>query len=317
MHIFVDWGSTNFRAFLMDGAQISQSCEAGGYGVLANTMPQSTDRIRQYASFLYGQIGPWINAHPAARIIMCGAIGSREGWLNTGYIEAPAGFQKMGESLYALSEAERDIFTENPVYILPGLAVQYPDGRHDVMRSEEIKCLGALDHLGLKDGLLCIPGTHCKWVLAQDKKITAFHSIMTGEIYGLLSSAGSLGALFQTPAEYENADFQSFEKGLRLAQEGNDLLSDIWQVRAQTLRSTTPPSNLKNYFSGVLIGHEILQMQKTYAGTTDIILLSDNGPRKDLYRHALHYFGFQITAEVESEMAVCTGLNNIMPYLLS
>ncbi len=317
MHIFVDWGSTNFRAFLMNEGRIAESCQAGGYGVLTSTLSQTTDRVRQYASFLYGQIGPWISAHPTAKIIMCGAIGSREGWLNTGYIEAPADFQKLGESLRLLTESERDVFTDNPLYILPGLAVAYPNGRHDVMRSEEIKSLGALNHLGMDDALLCIPGTHCKWVGVRGKHVTDFHSIMTGEIYGILSSAGSLGPIFQTSPEHDVVDIASFERGLNLAQEGNDLLSDIWQVRAQTLRSQNPPHYLKNYFSGILIGHEILQMQKTYAGNTDIVLLSDSGPRKDLYHYALRYFEFKILAEVESETAVCTGLNNIMPYLPS
>ncbi len=44
------------------------------------------------------------------------------------------------------------------------------------------------------------------------------------------------------------------------------------------------------------------------AHASEVVLLSDAGPRKDFYRHALRLEGFSIRSEVESETAVCVGL---------
>ena len=173
------------------------------------------------------------------------------------------------------------------------------------MRSEEIKSLGAAALAGQKNALLCVPGTHCKWVDVAAGTVTGFQTIMTGEIYGLLNDAGSLSVLFGPD---DQNDYRSFDSGFDLVAQGYDLLADLFQLRSQMLRgrgSVSPQS----FLSGILIGHELRQARLSYGAAKNIILLSDPGPKQSFYQHALERSGWIVDAVVGSEQAVCKGLS--------
>ena len=310
MDIYVDWGSTNFRAFLMDGAQIVDKTNAPGHGILQSFLKVPvSERDDRFSQFLCGQLGSWLTAYPEAEIFMCGAIGSREGWLDTGYVNAPANLDKLAKSFRKLNAEENIYLPARSIFILPGLAIEHANARHDIMRSEEIKSLGAALHLGMENAVLCVPGTHCKWVWIENGSISGFHSILTGEFYAHLSEAGFLASILPRGKEPDNPDFTSFQKGLDLAREGHDLLADVWQVRCQKLRADNPPDDLRAYFSGILMGHELKQIGHIAPHTKHVVLLGDPGQRQTLYRHALRYYGWNIEAEIGSEVAVCAGLS--------
>jgi 2-dehydro-3-deoxygalactonokinase len=306
MKIFVDWGSTNFRAFLMDGEKIMERKESPGHGVLKHfrDLPADT-RVPRYSAFLKEMISEWIEAYPDNPVLMCGAIGSREGWIDTGYTEAPADIKKIAKGLRRLS-AEESGGLQNPLYILPGLATLDESGRHDVMRSEDVKSLGAAACAEKNDALLCVPGTHCKWVEVKAGAVVHFQTIMTGDLYGMLNEAGSLSVLFAP--EDERKDDRSFDAGLDLALQGQDLLADLFQVRSRILRGAAPQSP-KNFLSGILIGHELRQARLSYGDKKSMILLTDPGTRRRFYGRALERSGWKVDAVVGSEQSVCKGLS--------
>jgi 2-dehydro-3-deoxygalactonokinase len=310
--IIVDWGSTNFRAFLVRDGKVLDRRVGGGEGVLQlqTQLARAPDRGVFFSAMLRNVLGRWLIDEPAAPIFMCGAIGSREGWIDTGYVEAPAGIDALAAGLRLLSASERGELETARVGIVPGLATAAASGRRDIMRSEEVKSLGALTHLGLEDGVLCVPGTHCKWVVMRNGAITDFRSVMTGEIYNLLQIAGALAPLMA--GEAAALDLPSFDQGLALAAEGEDLLADLWQVRGQKIRSPQPPAHLKSYLSGIMIGHESRHAETFVDRKKEIILLSDPGSRLESYRRALEVSGWKIGAVVESEAAVCTGMGRII-----
>lgn len=304
--IIVDWGSTNFRAFLVEKGQVIDRHVSGGKGVLQlHSQRGSMGRPAFYSGILHGCLNPWLSKNASLDIFMCGAIGSQEGWVDTGYSEAPADLQKLAQNLRFLTPEEAGEITGRNISILPGLAIDR-QGRHDMMRSEEIKSLGALFHLGLEDGVLCIPGTHCKWVIVRNGKIAEFHSALTGEIYSTMQTVGSLAPLF--PAEGAEFSYDAFEQGLALADEGHDLLVDIWQVRSRRIRTHYPPQHLKSFLSGILIGHELRETGNFIKTGERIILLSDPGSRRDYYERAIVNAGWTISHIVESEQTVCTGM---------
>ncbi|MDB5490693.1 MAG: 2-dehydro-3-deoxygalactonokinase [Micavibrio sp.] len=311
--IIVDWGSTNFRAFLVTDGKIIDRRTAPGHGVLqlyaaafsdARLLNNEAYRTKFYADILRAQTGPWLQRHEIFTIFMCGAIGSREGWLNTGYCDAPAGLSSLAKSIRYLDAHENGGFLEARIGILPGLATRR-HGRYDIMRSEEIKSLGALTHFGLRDGVFCIPGTHCKWVTVKEGRIVDFYSVMTGELYNILQINGSLAPLL---TGQQQEDEQSFIQGLALSAEGHDLLSDLWQVRSQKIRAEYPPQHLQSYLSGILIGHELRQAKSVIKDPQNLILLSDFGNRQKCYRRAIESAGWTVTNEIESETAVCEGM---------
>jgi 2-dehydro-3-deoxygalactonokinase len=309
--IFIDWGSTNFHAFLVHEGEVVDRHEVAGQGILTPFgAAAATSRDAAYSSFLAKSIAPWLERCPQAPILMCGAIGSREGWVQARYVEAPAGFGEMAAGLYRFSATERGELRGRAVAVTSGLAIVHPDGRHDVMRSEEVKGLGAATILGLDDALICLPGTHCKWIRAEGGRIVDLNTIMTGDLYGVLCEHGSLAPLFLGPVATGGGE-ECFELGLELASRGADLLADLWQVRARPLHAATPPTDLRAFLSGILIGHEVRQALSLDPTARRVVLVSDPGPRRLFYRRACEKFGLAIGAEVDSQTAVCAGLTMI------
>ncbi len=48
------------------------------------------------------RVGHWLRRYPAAAIIACGMIGSRQGWLEAPYISCPAGMAELTKNLCSL-----------------------------------------------------------------------------------------------------------------------------------------------------------------------------------------------------------------------
>ena len=314
MDIFIDWGSTNFHAFLVRDGTVVDRLEVAGHGVLKSfVQATSSSRNYDYSMFLKEAVQAWLKQYPDAPVLMCGAVGSREGWVETKYVEAPAGFEEMAAGLYRLTAEQRGCLGERSIAIVSGLALEHRDGRHDVMRSEEVKGLGATTHAGRDSALLCIPGTHCKWLKVESGKIVDFYTVMTGDLYGVLSEHGSLAPLFRNgpPLRDVGQHYPSFDQGLELAGNGRDLLVDIWQVRSRELHAAAPPQSLQSFLSGILIGHELRQIRQFHPDAREILLVSDPGPRQVFYRRACERFGLSISAEIDSETAVCVGLTMI------
>ena len=314
MDIFIDWGSTNFHAFLVRDGTVVDRREVAGHGVLKSFMHgAAASRDDDYSGFLNQAVHSWLAEYPQAPVLMCGAVGSREGWVQTTYVEAPAGFGEIAAGLYHLTAAQRGCLRSRSIAVTSGLALDRRDGAHDVMRSEEVKGLGATTHAGRDNALLAIPGTHCKWLKVEGGKIVDFHTVMTGDLYSVLSDHGSLAPLFKAAPPVNDAaqTYDSFDQGLDLAGQGRDLLLDLWQVRSRELHAAVPPRNLQAFLSGVLIGHELRQIRQLHPSENEILLVSDPGPRQMFYRRACEKFGLAIGAEVGSETAVCVGLTMI------
>lgn len=309
MNIFIDWGTTNFRAFLaeQDGSIKEQRQKAGQGAINMHGSNKAS-----YSQFLQTKIPDWLSGYPNSKIILCGAIGSREGWSQTGYVPAPAGLQDFSTSLHLIPPDLAGDLSSRKISIVPGISIHDEAGRHDTMRSEEIKSLGAAALLSEENAVLCIPGTHCKWVQIEESKITQFQSAMTGELFGLLGERGCLATLFNAGAKPNPAiaaDMESFDRGLALARQGRDLLTDLFQVRSPVITATAPANyNAQACLSGVLIGHEIRAGRAMTPEVKEVILLADEGLRQGFYRHALQQEGFHVKAIVPSDVAVCKGL---------
>lgn len=307
MKIFVDWGNTNFRAFLMDGTRVAGRYQSGEGGI-QKVFKSPDSRVADYSGFFTQHLAAWLKAHPSAPVYIAGAAGGRDGWVETAYSIAPAGIDDIRRNLHKIAPEHLGQAAEREIYIASGCTIEMDDGRHDVIRSEEVKSLGALLHLKRDSGLLCIPGTHCKWVEVKDRKITHFESALTGELYGILSERGALAALFKLDKNSQQKDMKSFERGLEMAGRGFDLLTDLWQVRSQKLRAKNPPADMQAYFSGILIGHELRQMAKLFPARPPAVLLMDGGAKREFYARAFEWQNWKIDTEVDSEAAVVAGL---------
>jgi len=245
--ILVDWGTTNFRAWLVaaDGAVLDRRDAALGImQVPEGGFPDALDR----------QVGAWRSTDPGLPVLMSGMVGSRQGWAEAPYLSCPASAEGLAGALLEVPGAAG-------VWIVPGVSHQTPDGRHDVIRGEEVQIFGALADRARGRQVFCLPGTHSKWAAVQDRRIDWFATSMTGEVYAVMAEHSILGRLMD-PADQDRAgeDDASFRQGLALAAEPGGLLNHLFAVRAEGLFGAVPEAGLRSYLSGIVIGHEIRAM---------------------------------------------------------
>ena len=187
--------------------------------------------------------------------------------------------------------------------IVPGLS-QTAVGAEppDVMRGEEIQIFGALQLLDLQDARVVHPGTHSKWAVVEDKRVSRFTTWMTGELYALLRHHSLLARTL--PQEEPSADAQAFEAGVRRASEGPGLLHHIFGVRTLCLFDGMAVDALPSYLSGLLIGEE-LRAQVLQPG--DEVVLIGARHLTARYGQALALRG--VSSRVVGDAATWTGLH--------
>jgi 2-dehydro-3-deoxygalactonokinase len=169
----------------------------------------------------------------------------------------------------------------------------------NVMRGEETQILGALlaDEGGQsrQSALICLPGTHSKWVEVEDGRIERFHTFMTGEVYAALSGHTILGRTMKRPAA---PDFDAFARGVAVAREHGaaGLLATAFSARTLGLTGQLAAEEQPDYLSGLLIGHELSGLTAVLARRN--VALATSEPRLigadalcERYRLALVQFG--------------------------
>lgn len=282
--IGIDWGSSGFRAYrIADGTVLERRTAGSGIASLTPT---------DYAAVLQQQIGDWLQAEPAALVLLSGMVGSRQGWREAAYVECPAGLADLAGKLCPV-----DLGAGRFAHIVPGLSCRSADGVPDVMRGEETQVFG-LDLTG--DAGICLPGTHSKHVQLRGGRIAGFATAMTGEVFALLKSHGLIAAMLEpeTGADFDTA---AFESGLALSGRPGSLLHHIFSVRTRRLFNELSATAAAHYLSGILIGHEL--RATAWAGRVVIV---GTGVLAMRYRKAFAFLGLE--ADVAPEDAAAAGL---------
>lgn len=200
--IGIDWGTTSFRAYrLAPGGAILDRRESEG-GILA--VPAGG-----FPAALSAAIGPWLAAGETL-VLLCGMVGSRQGWREAPYLACPAGPAEIAAALTPLP------FADARCLLVPGLTTRDPAGVPDVMRGEETKLIGMLAELGDAPALACLPGTHAKWARIGGGQVQGFTTHMTGEVRAVLLEHSILGRLAK-PGPLDEAAFLSGVRRARMA----------------------------------------------------------------------------------------------------
>jgi 2-dehydro-3-deoxygalactonokinase len=231
--IAVDWGTTNRRAYLVDGGGKSLNEFEDHKGVLSVPAGGFPDAIAEIRARLGDK-----------PLLLAGMIGSNRGWKEAPYVPCPAGLDELAAKLVWAGEREA---------IVPGVSY-LGQGRADVMRGEEVQLLGAVA-AGLIDptGLVCHPGTHNKWVTLSDGRISTFRTVMTGELYNLLKEHSILSDLLQGEVQANDV----FKQAARHAIDDDALPADLFGVRARVLLGQGKKEDAASYASGLLIGADV------------------------------------------------------------
>lgn len=246
--IAVDWGTTHLRAYRIDpaGRVADEASSADGMGRLAPS---------DYEAALLRLVEPWLISGRTVPVVACGMVGSRQGWQEAPYRTVPCAPLDPG-SLVAVTTADPRI----SVRLVPGLKQAKPA---DVMRGEETQIAGALALMPGFDGVLCLPGTHSKWVHVSAGEVVSFQTFMTGELFALLSEQSVL----RHGMTGEGFDEEAFDTGLADAlAKPQQIAARLFALRAETLIADLGPASARARLSGLLIGIELAAARPYWLG---------------------------------------------------
>ena len=145
--IAIDWGTSLFRAYLIDAAGKVLQKFVAETGILA---VEDGD----FEHSLEVQLRKFPDVSPETPIIAAGMITSRQGWCETPYVCCPASAKDLAENLIS---CESTGF--GTVWFVPGVNQLLPEP--DIMRGEETQLAGIET---TEDVVAIMPGTHSKWV---------------------------------------------------------------------------------------------------------------------------------------------------------
>lgn len=292
--ITVDWGTSRMRLWVLaaDGTVLAARHSDEG---LEGARDAGFDVILERHLAALG-IGPEVPA------IICGMAGSRQGWVEAPYADAPAALDQLIAKAVQVQGSARD------VRILPGIA-QRKAGSPDVMRGEETQLIGlGSQNLGASKGrkLVCMPGTHSKWVDMDGGRVGHFTTYLTGELFALFSRQSILRHSIGTDSAFDAANEAFAESVSAMVEAPEDLPKRLFSIRASSLLNGTSGPDSAASLSGLLIGAEIGSARRTY-GTSASVTLVGAGFLGGLYGRALAIAGFRHTL-ADGEALVRGGL---------
>lgn len=181
-------------------------------------------------------------------IVLCGMVGSTLGWRLVPYVEAPTSPDELAQAVVSFEWKGRRVM------IAPGVRSQSTFGAPDVMRGEETQIAGAMTlrpDLREGDHLLCLPGTHAKWVELSGGAIRTITTAISGELYALLAEHSTLcdGA-----PRWDGIPNDDFGRGLARSRQV-PLLQALFEARARRLTGDLADS--RAFLSGLIIGNDV------------------------------------------------------------
>jgi 2-dehydro-3-deoxygalactonokinase len=289
-YVAVDWGTSSFRLWLVDRNGHVTAERRSQEGMMAAAKPG-------FAAVLQSHLDA-VGASPELPVIVCGMAGARQGWVEAGYVDAPAPLAAILKQAVRVPGQDRDI------RILPGIA-QRDTKAPDVMRGEETQLLGALGIDAVGEAIVCLPGTHSKWVRANGGTVERFATFMTGELFDAVSRHTILS---HAAAGAEEEDIDAFRSAVMAAFEAPAFAANLlFQVRSGQLLYGGKPSEAREKISGTLIGLELAAGLADGVPTSGITLIA-SGRLRMLYQSAFETVSVAVRA-IEAEDAVRRGLS--------
>jgi 2-dehydro-3-deoxygalactonokinase len=277
-----DWGTSRLRLFLCDGAGAVLARKEGP-GAAAGDC----------AAVFAGLTLEWDSSLPA---ILCGMVGSTIGWREVPYLPCPVSLDGLARGALRFEAEGR------PIALLPGLKCQNPLRNPDVMRGEETQLAGAMSGSPAGRRLFCLPGTHAKWVEAQDGIVTRFQTALSGELFDLLARHSVLAR----GAAPVRLDDPAFAMGLAEARQSRHagLLHSLFGTRSRQLAGEFSKEQALSYLSGLIIGEDVAGAAKLFDFDVPVTLIC-TPELAALY--AVPLAEYDVTA-LDGEQAVCAGL---------
>ena len=256
--VALDWGTSNFRAYLMDNNHIIDqvSTQEGMKFVDQN----------EFKKTLIKNIDAWNNKFDIKVVIASGMVGAKQGWIEVPYINSPCDIRNLNfKSLKILDDVK--------IHILSGVSQFNPS---DVMRGEETQIAGFLLNNIDFNGSICLPGTHSKWVNLNSYNIQEFTTFLTGELYEIVKKYSILNHSLNT-AELDDEIVKSAAK---LIIENPSFISNkLFEIRAENLLKNSSQISNNSKLVGYLLGIE-LSGSRNYWEDKDLVIIGSSNLNK-------------------------------------
>jgi 2-dehydro-3-deoxygalactonokinase len=292
-----DWGTTHLRLYL---------CDRQGK-VLESKVGQGVASVQGPVEGAFSDlVDGWQGRGGKLPAVLSGMVGSTIGWREAPYVACPARLDSIAGKSLRFESGGRAIA------IAPGLSCQNRLQAPDMMRGEETQILGAIHcdpSLAAGRHLLCLPGTHTKWVLLKDGVVEQFQTALAGELFDILRRHS---ILVNADGPVELAGSDAFAKALDQSRHFPDaeLSHLLFEVRSRQLRGDLKREDAAAYLSGLIIGQDVsgakrlFQMELAGAGPVVVIGSSKLGA---LYAQALKAHDF-VPCQLDGEAASLAGL---------
>jgi 2-dehydro-3-deoxygalactonokinase len=206
-------------------------------------------------------------------------------------VQSPAGADEIAAGM-----VEVDLTDMPPVKIVPGVFCKSAASLPGMMRGEEVQVLGAV---------LCLPGTHTKWVEVRQGKILNIVTSMTGEMFDLITSYSVLADALK--GWDGQVDASAFRSGLEIARSGPGVLQCIFITRVQQVIGEEQDIGRRaSRLSGILIGSEALSMLTSglFGVKEPVFIVGET--LAGLYAEAVRFFG-RTAATIDSTKSFISG----------
>ncbi len=289
-YVAVDWGTSSFRLWLTGagGKVLGERRSDEGMTAAART---------GFAAVLQSHLDA-LGVPADLPVVICGMAGARQGWVEAGYIDTPAHLSDILKGAVVVSGQARDI------RILPGIA-QRDAAAPDVMRGEETQLLGALGLNAPGEALVCMPGTHSKWVRVRGGTVERFATFMTGELFSAVARDTILS--HAVAGAEEAVDGDAFRAAVAAAFAAPALAANLlFRVRSRQLLFGGNAQAARETISGTLIGVELAAGLAEREQGAPVTLLA-SGRLQRLYQMALECLSIPLNV-MDAEEAVRRGL---------
>ncbi|MDD7970996.1 2-dehydro-3-deoxygalactonokinase [Roseinatronobacter alkalisoli] len=278
--IAADWGTSHLRVWgFADETVVHAAQSEQGMGVLSRG---------QFEDALLTLTEDWLPEGRITPVVACGMVGSLQGWVEAPYRAVPC--PPAGGGL--VIAPARDLRLQ--VAVVPGLKQARPA---DVMRGEETQVAGFMARNPGWDGVICLPGTHSKWVHVSAGEVVSFQTFMTGEMFALLSRHS---VLRHSVSGWEQAGFiQGLDQGMERPEW---LMSRLFSIRAEGLLQGSDPAMARARLSGLLIGAELAAAKPYWLGQPVAVIGADELAQS--YQEALERLSVPVTTHDATAMTL-------------
>ena len=256
--VALDWGTSNFRAYLMDNNNVIDqvSTQEGMKFIDQN----------EFEKILIKNIDAWNNKFDIKVIIASGMVGAKQGWIEVPYINSPCDIRNVNFKTFK-------ILDDANIHILSGVSQFNPS---DVMRGEETQIAGFLLNNIDFNGSICLPGTHSKWVNMNSYNIQEFTTFLTGELYEIVKKYSILNHSLNTT----ELDDEIVKSSAKLIIENPSFISNkLFEIRADNLLKNSNQTSNNSKLVGYLLGIE-LSGSRTYWEDKDLVIIGSSNLNK-------------------------------------